>query len=289
MKFVFKMIMIVLALGLLVSACNNATTFKNKKTNFENTPENSGNNFKKTHKDNSKTNSVSLLPKSAFSSLTAAKWMTTSSMPQVLDKPMSASEVSYILRKIGFEPSPSDVSQWIGQNRSILIANLIAELDTKPVNAYPGWTKLEPRYWGQNDWPSNKRSAFRSARKREISELRQWWIKQMLATNSPLAERLVLFWENTFVAGFSGLDEKSHAQWMHHKTIRTHAFGNYRELLHSMIKDPAILIYLDNNRNERVSPNENLHEVLQYSMFAINGRGKAIPFLSFTFTSFCFY
>jgi hypothetical protein len=80
----------------------------------------------------------------------------------------------------------------------------------------------------------------------------------MLASNSPLAERVVLFWENTFVAGFSGLEEKSHAQWMRHKTIRTHAVGNYKEFLHAIVRDPAILIYLDNNENERESPNENL-------------------------------
>ena len=272
MKYVFKIIILVFALGLFMSSCKNATTFNKKKTSFENTLVKSGNNLKNIHKETGKTNSVSLLPKSAFSTLTAAKWMATSSMPLILDKPMSASEVSYVLRKIGFEPSPSDVSQWIGQNRSILIANLIAELDTNPVNNYPEWTNLEPRYWGQNDWPEKKRSAFRSARTQEIAELRQWWIKQMLATNSPLAERLVLFWENTFVAGFSGLDEKSHAQWMHHKTIRTHAFGNYRELLHSMIKDPAILIYLDNNRNERVSPNENLAREL-FELFTL-GEGN---------------
>ena len=259
MEHAFKIIVVVFALGISpMSGCKKATTSNNEKINFENTLEKPTDNLKKIHKETNKTSSVLLLPESAFSTLTAANWMTRSSMPKVLDKPMPASEVSYVLRKIGFEPSPSEVSQWIGQNRSTLITNLIAELDVNPVIDFPEWTKLEPRYWGQNDWPETKRSAFRSARRQEIAKLRQWWIKQMLASNSPLAERMVLFWENTFVAGFSGLDEKSHAQWMHHKTIRTHALGNYRELLHSMIKDPAILIYLDNNKNKRVSPNENL-------------------------------
>ena len=172
----------------------------------------------------------------------------------------------------GFEPSPLEVSRWVGEYRSTLIANLIEGLKTDPVNSYPAWTKLEPRYWGQNDWPEGKRSAFRSARRQEVSELRQWWITQMLASKSPLAERMVLFWENTFVAGFSGLDEKSHAQWMHHKTIRNHATGNYRELAHSMVKDPAVLIYLDNNRNQKQSPNENLAREL-FELFTL-GEGN---------------
>ena len=215
---------------------------------------------------------VSLLPKSEFANVTAENWLAKNEMPQVADKPMSSRDVSYILRKTGFEPSPSEVSRWVGEYRSTLIVNLIEGLNTEPVNSYPAWTKLEPRYWGQNDWPESKRSAFRSARRQEVSELRQWWITQMLASKSPLAERMVLFWENTFVAGFSGLDEKSHAQWMHHKTIRNHATGNYRELAHSMVKDPAVLIYLDNNRNQKQSPNENLAREL-FELFTL-GEGN---------------
>ena len=80
----------------------------------------------------------------------------------------------------------------------------------------------------------------------------------MLATPSPLGERLVLMWENTFVAGFSGMDNKSHAQWFHHQTIRENAAGNYRDLVLAMLRDPGVLIYLDNNRNKKESPNENL-------------------------------
>ena len=213
-----------------------------------------------------------LLAESAFSTLTADEWMAKSNMPLVSDRSMSASEVSYVLRKIGFEPSPAEVSPWIGQNRLDLIRALIGGLDSSPVIEFPEWTEFEPRYWGHNDWSENKRNAFRSARRQEIAELRQWWIKQMLATNSPLAERVVLFWENTFVAGFSGLEEKSHAQWMHHKTIREHALGNYREFLLAIVKDPAILIYLDNNENNRESPNENLAREL-FELFTL-GEGN---------------
>ena len=216
--------------------------------------------------------SEALLVNEAFSTLSAAEWMAETDMPLVLDRSMSASEVSYVLRKIGFEPSPAEISPWIGQNRSNLIKDLIEGFDASPIVEFPEWTKFEPRYWGHNDWSENKRNAFRSARRQEIAELRQWWIKQMLATNSPLAERIVLFWENTFVAGFSGLEDKSHAQWMRHKTIRTHALGNYREFLHAIVKDPAILIYLDNNENKRESPNENLAREL-FELFTL-GEGN---------------
>ena len=94
---------------------------------------------------------VSLLPQSEFANMTAVNWLAKTTLPQVTDKPMSSRDVSYILRKTGFEPSPSEVSRWVGEYRSTLIIYLIEGLNTEPVNSYPAWTKLEPRYWGQND------------------------------------------------------------------------------------------------------------------------------------------
>ena len=190
--------------------------------------------------------------------ISASQWLKHSALTKIDNRPMSAREIAYVLRKIGFEPSPSDVSEWIGKPRQALTHELLTSLKTTPIVERPSWVNLEPRYWGHIDWSPAKRSAFRSARKQEISQLRQWWVKQMLASDSPFGERLVLFWENTFVAGFRGLDSKSHAQWMHHNAIRKYATGHYRDLILAMIRDPAVLIYLDNNRNKKGSPNENL-------------------------------
>ena len=187
-------------------------------------------------------------------------WLAQSPIPIPLfqDSLMDAGDVAYVLRKTGFDSAPSEVELWIGKNRSELIKFLLDGLTTRPIVDPPKWTLSQPRYWGQRDWPEPRKSAFRSSRRQEVGELRQWWIKQMLATSSPLGERLVLMWENTFVAGFSGMDNKSHAQWLHHRTIRERSLGNYRDLILSMLQDPAVLIYLDNNRNKKESPNENL-------------------------------
>ena len=74
-----------------------------------------------------------LLFDNAFSTLSAADWMAASDMPLFLDRSMAASEVSYVLRKIGFEPSPAEVTPWIGQNRSNLIGDLTEGLDASPI------------------------------------------------------------------------------------------------------------------------------------------------------------
>lgn len=190
--------------------------------------------------------------------ISAKQWLLKSLMPKVSDKILTAHEAAYFLRKVGFDPSPDEVSPWLGKTRYKLIDAILSGLSTTPVVPVPEWTRKRVRYWGHRHWPKTRRSSFRATRRQEVGAQRQWWIKQMLATPSPMGERLVLFWENTFVAGFSGLDKKSHAQWIHHQTIREHALGNYKDLVRAMLRDPAVLIYLDNNRNRKDSPNENL-------------------------------
>ena len=196
--------------------------------------------------------------KGAANAMSANEWLAQSAMPQVVDRPLTAAEAAYVLRKVGFEPAPPEVAPWIGRNRSELLVFLLDGATTAPVIASPDWTAQAPRYWGQDGRSQAERNAFRVARQQEVGGLRSWWVKQMLATPSPLGERMTLFWENTFVAGFSGLDERSHAQWQHHMMIRQHALGNYRDFLRAVVQDPAVLIYLDNNRNTKASPNENL-------------------------------
>ena len=161
------------------------------------------------------------------SQISGLDWLSRTSMPRFVDQVMDAREVAYILRKVGFDPSSAEVSEWIGKQRSLMVSRLLTELKTVPVIEPPRWTSVEPRYWGHKDWHRKKRAAFRAARNEEVASLRQWWISQMLASQSPFGERLVLFWENTFVAGYSGLENKSHAQWFHHQTIRKNASGNY--------------------------------------------------------------
>ena len=49
-----------------------------------------------------------------------------------------------------------------------------------------------------------------------------------------------------------------------HNTIRSQALGSYSALLHAMLEDPALLVYLDNDDNRKGRPNENLaREVME--------------------------
>ncbi len=84
-------------------------------------------------------------------------------------------------------------------------------------------------------------------------EMNANWIKHMAVTDDTLLEKMVIFWHDHF--GVKALLSAVGA--LHHETLRQHALGSFRDLLHAIAKDPAMLLFLNNQQNKKSSPNEN--------------------------------
>jgi uncharacterized protein (DUF1800 family) len=116
-----------------------------------------------------------------------------------------------------------------------------------------------------------QRREYRMQDMQRVNELRIWWVKQMLASPTPLAERMALFWHNHFATQ----SEKVSSAWLmaqQHQTLRAHALGKFGPLLEGVAKGPAMLIYLDGANNRKQAPNENFaREVME--LFTL-GEGK---------------
>jgi len=90
----------------------------------------------------------------------------------------------------------------------------------------------------------------------ETQRLGLWWINRMLTTRRPLEEKLTLFWHGHFATG----ENKTRDYRMmlrQNVMLREHASGRLRDLLVGILKDPAMLVYLDNGENVKSHPNEN--------------------------------
>lgn len=91
-----------------------------------------------------------------------------------------------------------------------------------------------------------------------VPELIGATIGRALYSNQQLYEAMVLFWSDhfniyarktKFMAGLKILDDRD--------VIRPYALTNFRELLGASARSQAMLVYLDNVRNLKASPNEN--------------------------------
>lgn len=90
----------------------------------------------------------------------------------------------------------------------------------------------------------------------ETQRLGLWWANRMLATNRPLEEKLTLFWHGHFATGENKVRDYR-MMLQQNLMFRAHASGNFRDLLVGLLKDPAMLVFLDNGENIKAHPNEN--------------------------------
>lgn len=91
----------------------------------------------------------------------------------------------------------------------------------------------------------------------QMENIQRWWLKRMIESARPLQEKLALFWHGHFATSYRTIENSWHMLAQNHM-FREHAAGNFGDLLSNIIRDPAMLAYLDNNDSRKEQPNENL-------------------------------
>jgi uncharacterized protein (DUF1800 family) len=186
-----------------------------------------------------------------------------------LNNPSSGTAIGYqaarhVLSRTGFAATHGDVETYAKLSREQAADKLLGATRSEAMTPPPLWVTettagpVKPR-----DMSPEERRAFQQEQNEKTQQLRVWWLGEMLATPSPLSEKMTLFWHNHFV---SSQQKVRIAQYIYGQNmlLRKHALGNFGALLHAVSKDPAMLIYLDNAANRKGQPNENFaREVME--------------------------
>lgn len=90
-----------------------------------------------------------------------------------------------------------------------------------------------------------------------FAELQGWWFRRMCDTPRPLEEKLTLMWHDHFATSQRSVRD-AYLLYRQNQTLRSEACGNFAELALGIVRDPAMLKYLNNDRNRKQNPNENL-------------------------------
>ena len=103
-------------------------------------------------------------------------------------------------------------------------------------------------------------------------ELQRAAILRRVFSRRQLFEVLVEFWTDHF-----NISIEKGACWFlktidDRQVVRRHALGNFRDLLWASAHSPAMLVYLDNQANDRTAPNENYaRELLELHTLGVDG------------------
>lgn len=112
-----------------------------------------------------------------------------------------------------------------------------------------------------------KRQSMQRADRQQVAKMQEWWLRHMVETPYPLLEKLTLFWHGHFATSYRTIENSWH-MFQQNMFFREHAASSFEALLQGIIKDPAMLRYLDNHTNVKRSPNENLaREIME--LFAL--------------------
>ena len=207
--------------------------------------------------------------------------------------PIAASDWSYdraahLLERAGFGGTPEEVARVAAMTPQAAVDWLVDYEKTDNASVAPF---DESHIWdpGMDPFPPSRAEAVRLAREKgeglgekvlapgaqrrlqpvvdkffysltangiETQRLALWWANRMLATKRPLEEKLTLFWHGHFATGENKVRDYR-MMLQQNLMFRAHASGSFRDLLVGLLKDPAMLVYLDNGENIKSHPNEN--------------------------------
>lgn len=160
-----------------------------------------------------------------------------------------------LLERTGFTPSFSEVDEFTDLSYVQAIDKILDSTTTEHFVIPPQGIRApeDPPSASASD---QEKQSYRKKQRELAGELQVWWLNQMLTTSSPLTEQMVLFWHNHFVSSISKVKSPV-LMYRQNQLFRDHAFGNYRDLVQRVSKDPAMILYLDNQSNRKSAPNEN--------------------------------
>lgn len=182
--------------------------------------------------------------------------------PWLQAAPMGEDAARHLLNRTGFGATPQHIRDFAALSREAAVDRLLAGVQSQAQTPPPAWSDehfSRPR----GELSEDEKRALQQRDRQMGIELRSWWLREMLDTPSPLTERMTLFWHNHFV---SSLQKVKPATYMYRQNVllRHHALGNFGRMLHAVARDPAMVIYLDNQSNRKQQPNENFaREVME--------------------------
>jgi uncharacterized protein (DUF1800 family) len=161
------------------------------------------------------------------------------------DAPWDARAAAHLLRRAGFGAAPAEVARAVEQGRDGAVKDLFDEGKDQEAHFQDTFRRLSGSFADFSD----------------AGQLQAWWCYRMLTTRTPLREKLTLFWHGHFATSYKKVEDLflMHRQC---EALRRLAWGNFRDLITAVSRDPAMLVYLDGESSTKEHPNENFSREL---------------------------
>ncbi|MFG1603389.1 DUF1800 family protein [Actinoplanes sp. NPDC049265] len=158
--------------------------------------------------------------------------------------------VSHLLRRLTFGPTAAEVDAAMKDSTDVLLDRLL-----RPV-ALPAPPELGIDPFAA-DLTREQRAAARQDVREQTVDATVWWLKRMAAAETSAAEKLTFFWHGHWATSVQKV-RSARLMVAQQQTFRKYGVGDTSALVRAMLRDPALILWLDGQKNTRKAPNENL-------------------------------
>ena len=147
--------------------------------------------------------------------------------------------MAHLMRRAGFGASRDELERRVEQGYEAAVEEM---LDTSDASSMPD--DLIRRYHVEQ------------SELRDLAGSAAYWMYRMISTDKPLEEKMALFWHGLFATGYTKLNQ-ARSQLNQVEMFRRNGLGRFDEMLLEISRDPAMLVWLDNQDNHGDAINEN--------------------------------
>ena len=187
-----------------------------------------------------------------------------------------ARAAEHLLNRAGFGASPDEIDEVVEAG---LEATVVSMLERAQQGDLPFFAqRLSPRdgvmlgeemseqeldaememdFDASDEQRDQLKKEFRNLNEKQLDRFLNWWVANMRRGTNPLGERMTLFWHGWFTSSYRDV-KSSFEMIQQNELFRAHGLGRFGNLVKRVVRDPAMLEYLDNDSNRRKRPNENL-------------------------------
>lgn len=183
---------------------------------------------------------------------------------------------AHLLRRCGFGGTAAEIVEWATLPYVDAVERL---LDPAPppddLVKPPVFRTAEIVRGGRDERTIEERRAVQQTARVERRALIRWWLERMVVTKQPLREKLTWLWHGHFATSITKV-KVAELMYLQHQTISARALGRFDDLVSAMVRDGAMLVWLDGRESKVGAPNENLAREL-FELFTLGHGGHGAP------------
>ncbi|MEU5563331.1 DUF1800 domain-containing protein [Micromonospora musae] len=181
--------------------------------------------------------------------------------------------VAHLLRRATFGPTAEEVDAAERAGYPATVNRLLTPSGTDRGAAATPTPKLGPDPAAQLEKGASReqRQQANQQRREQVTAVTDWWLDRMVAAEHQTDEKLLFFWHGHWATSVQKV--RSAALMLRQlDTLRRLGRGPLAPLVEAMVRDPALILWLDGQKNTRKAPNENLaRELMELFTLGIGG------------------